>query len=1028
MKKTLITLLVLAGLVSATWAQTIVNTGFTSPYANGDLAGQQGWAAMPNTGANAFQITDAAGSGFADTVPTTLSTNLGNFVYRDTTVLGNAASDEWDGVMDFTLSLSTNSFGGGDVLRIGLSATATNELGTSASQIPLRINVGGSGAVSINSGTDTTTPNLLTIPAATMGWATNDLVTDQWRLSWKLRKTIASGIYSLTCSMQNLDNPTNFTGSVVSVVKTDAYASSGLYTVMGRSKFAEYLGTESVNITIDNLSIVKSSAQPPRLYPSPVSADAGNAFVDLSWPVVVEATSYDVKRSSTIGGTYAIVSGGGNIATNGFKDTTVVNGNQYYYKVTSKNGTVTADSLPVLAEPDAAVTGTILDTSFSALDTPAYANGDLVGQSSWKSITASAPKAFNVDSTGVGYAETATFSSDFSTNTGNQVYFNKIMSNGVNAEVSGTMVFTLKTTPTAGRYATNIVGTVTNIQQIASVPKNEVFTFGISSDMSKLLTSKGADDEALIVVRTESNASILIGLNSYSTTTHILLDISPAQLGWDPAWNTKTASNAPVFETAPITLDWTIRKTSAPKTYMAAVEATIGTNIYTGIVVYTDQLADLYAADLFRFGMSHASGAGGSSLVNVSIDALSLIHTNNGQIIASPPYRLESSIGNLEITVSWRGGFEADSFDVYRSDDIGATYSFLANTTANSYTDTGPLTDVYTYFYKVVAKYGAVDSPFSNPLIIRALGQITEFEWSAVNVGTYDVPRTGAGANTVGTILNITGTLTDGAILYPGVGSYSGVPFYGIVQINGLWSTLRLRTTDFEGKPAGQNTSLLYVKGGPVDMTATPFSCQLDTSVGSPLRVAVRNSVNGKWYVSDTSANKNLAFANMATGTAWRELDVADLSSSSLMNATNNPVVTPDLTSIDAVGFFIGPTGGNIRPIYLKVAGGSAPSAFNLWTDSYGIYNADAAKTNDYDGDGRNNVWEWGLGGNPTVPTARGIRQAINAEVVGTDMVYIYPRRKSSTRPDYFLTESGNLVYTPFTNQEGDYTITSGGT
>ena len=62
MKKSLITMLMAAGLVSATWAQTIINTGFTTGdgYANGDLAGQANWLAVANTGTNAFDIIDAS--------------------------------------------------------------------------------------------------------------------------------------------------------------------------------------------------------------------------------------------------------------------------------------------------------------------------------------------------------------------------------------------------------------------------------------------------------------------------------------------------------------------------------------------------------------------------------------------------------------------------------------------------------------------------------------------------------------------------------------------------------------------------------------------------------------------------------------------------------------------------------------------------------------------------------------------------------------------------------------------------------
>jgi hypothetical protein len=69
--------------------------------------------------------------------------------------------------------------------------------------------------------------------------------------------------------------------------------------------------------------------------PSGLIATPGNAQVTLQWAAVSNATSYAVSRASSSGGpyTFAAVTG----AATHFLDTTVTNGNAYYYVVTALN-------------------------------------------------------------------------------------------------------------------------------------------------------------------------------------------------------------------------------------------------------------------------------------------------------------------------------------------------------------------------------------------------------------------------------------------------------------------------------------------------------------------------------------------------------------------------------------------------------------------------------------------------------------------------------------------------------------------
>lgn len=69
--------------------------------------------------------------------------------------------------------------------------------------------------------------------------------------------------------------------------------------------------------------------------PTNLVAIAGTGQVSLTWDAVTNATSYDVKRSTTSGGIYTTISTG--LTSPNYNDTTVTNGTAYYYVVTAVN-------------------------------------------------------------------------------------------------------------------------------------------------------------------------------------------------------------------------------------------------------------------------------------------------------------------------------------------------------------------------------------------------------------------------------------------------------------------------------------------------------------------------------------------------------------------------------------------------------------------------------------------------------------------------------------------------------------------
>lgn len=120
------------------------------------------------------------------------------------------------------------------------------------------------------------------------------------------------------------------------------------------------LSYTNVSVTIANAngSIASSSTVtifggPPDA-PTNVVATAGDVQTALTWDALTNATSYNVKRSTTDGGPYVIV---GNSVNTQFTDTNVTAGTTYYYVVSGLNSygegsnSVSASSTPFLLAP-----------------------------------------------------------------------------------------------------------------------------------------------------------------------------------------------------------------------------------------------------------------------------------------------------------------------------------------------------------------------------------------------------------------------------------------------------------------------------------------------------------------------------------------------------------------------------------------------------------------------------------------------------------------------------------------------------
>lgn len=143
-----------------------------------------------------------------------------------------------------------------------------------------------------------------------------------------------------------------FSGSGYTLIATNVSVNSYVDTTISRGinyyyviQSANLVGTSNYSTEVNAISLAM---------PTSLSISGTTSKINLSWAQVAGATSYNVYRS-TISGNYVLVTPF-NTTTNGYIDTTVIDGTTYFYVVTavkgsseSSNQSIEVSSMPVAA-------------------------------------------------------------------------------------------------------------------------------------------------------------------------------------------------------------------------------------------------------------------------------------------------------------------------------------------------------------------------------------------------------------------------------------------------------------------------------------------------------------------------------------------------------------------------------------------------------------------------------------------------------------------------------------------------------
>jgi fibronectin type 3 domain-containing protein len=507
---------------------------------------------------------------------------------------------------------------------------------------------------------------------------------------------------------------------------------------IGKSQFS---GDPYLNGKVDDFRIfgtALTSGQIATLYgglaaPS-ITVAAGNAQNVISWSAVTNATSYILKRSTTAGGPYTVVAGG--LTGTSYTDTGLTNGTTYYYVLVAasslaESGNATeASAMPVPPAPSAP-TGLAGNGWNGAVNLSWTASATATSYTVKRSTTSGSSYA------AVGSGVTTTSYTDTTATEGTTYYYVVSASNLGGESANSSEIAITYTQPTAYLKFDETTGTsaadASGNSWTGTLVNGPLWSAGRSNNTVDL---DGADDYVSLpssVVSTLTTGTFMAWVNmdassswarvfDFGTGTSNYMFLTPKNGGDSTvrfAIRTASVAEQQITGTATLPYGW--------HHVAVTLNGATGTLYVDGVQVgqntaMTLNPSSLGATTLNYIGKSQFSGdpylAGRVDEFRIygramSATEIASIYANSPAGLMAAPSGVTATAGTAQAVISWTAATNATGYDVLRATTSGGPYTVVStNQTAVTFTDTGLTTGV-TYYYVVVARSSASESPDS---------------------------------------------------------------------------------------------------------------------------------------------------------------------------------------------------------------------------------------------------------------------------------------------------------------------------
>jgi fibronectin type 3 domain-containing protein len=480
--------------------------------------------------------------------------------------------------------------------------------------------------------------------------------------------------------------------------------------------------------------------------PTGLSATPGNGQVALAWNPVLDAASYNVKRSTTSGGEMTVT----NVSGTSYTDTGLNNGTKYYYEVSALNaGAESANSAEASATPAGppALQLRMPFTNSAAVDGSAHARSDTGGGgiNITMNTSTNGAVAFNLHGapgTGItnGFGANA-LALDLTTNVAPTQGVNQpVEATPGGNSTAGAIVDLLGSAPLASLGGGG--GNITNFTATLWLKLNTPYdnTVGVGPRLWILNSGSSGLD---------IGAATSVGLQ--------ILTASQFQLGYPGGGKAEfswPSGSLPVGQWLFVAVTYD----SSTYTVYAGTDASpaqsLGTLSLAGQTLAlggTASLAIGNRASDFKRGFN--GWVEDFRFYNGSADAAFVESVRQSAGVYGTPTGLSATGTNAAVRLTWNATSGAPSYNLKRSTNRGGPYTIILSSTLTNYSDTG-LANGTAYYYVVSAVNAGVESPNSSeagatpvaPILVlnvppQSGGQFT-LQFSGVDGQSYIVEMT----------------------------------------------------------------------------------------------------------------------------------------------------------------------------------------------------------------------------------------------------------------------------------------------